>query len=383
MKYNNNMKKCMNLCGRVLCAFLLCLGVIVNSCDDGGGTDLDVFSNSNLSRYGTANCYIVSKSGDYKFRTVKGNTSVSVGTIESVEVLWESFGTDVTPNIGDLVKDVQYADGYIVFQTPDVLKEGNAVIAAKDTDGVILWSWHLWFTDEPRGQFYYNNAGIMMDRNLGATSATPGDVGAMGLLYQWGRKDPFIGSSSIIDSTFAKSTVIWPEAVQSNSNNGTIEYSIAHPTTFIAGDDIRGDWCYMGSQFVDDSRWTELDQVKSVYDPCPPGWRVPDGDKNSVWGKAVASSLDYSEESLYDNINEGINFSGVFGPDKTIWYPSASCRNPIDGSLLYVGCGNLWSAYSFPLSIGAFSIGYNRMNLVDLSDYTPWAYGLSVRCVRE
>ena len=29
--------------------------------------------------------------------------------------------------------------------------------------------------------------------NLSATSATPGDVGALRLLHQWGRKDPFMG----------------------------------------------------------------------------------------------------------------------------------------------------------------------------------------------
>ena len=85
--------------------------------------------------------------------------------------------------------------GEIHFTTGDM--EGNALIALCNADGDILWSWHIWFTDDPRGQEYYNNAGTMMDRNLGATSATPGDVGALGLLYQWGRKDPFLGSSSI------------------------------------------------------------------------------------------------------------------------------------------------------------------------------------------
>ena len=45
-----------------------------------------------------------------------------------------------------------------------------------------------------------------MDRNLGATSAALGDVGALGLLYQWGRKDPFLGSLSITESEVAAST---------------------------------------------------------------------------------------------------------------------------------------------------------------------------------
>lgn len=88
-------------------------------------------------------------------------------------------------------------------------------------------------TDKPEEQVYYNKAGTMMDRNLGATSAIPGDVGALGLLYQWGRKDPFLGSSSIRRNKEALSTISWPLPVVSTSNTGTIEYSITHPTTYI------------------------------------------------------------------------------------------------------------------------------------------------------
>lgn len=43
-----------------------------------------------------------------------------------------------------------------------------------------------------------------MDRNLGAVSATPGDAGAIGLLYQWGRKDPFVTTSEIGKNTEAE-----------------------------------------------------------------------------------------------------------------------------------------------------------------------------------
>ena len=79
----------------------------------------------------------------------------------------------------DLISGCCYEDGYIAFKTADTFKEGNAVIAAKDADGKILWSWHIWLTDQPEEHVYNNNAGTMMDRNLGATSATPGDVPAV------------------------------------------------------------------------------------------------------------------------------------------------------------------------------------------------------------
>ena len=194
--------------------------------------DLLIASAKDLSTDGNANCYIVSQPGKYKFKTVKGNSISSVGEVKSTSVLWESFGTSTTPSKGELIKRVQYEDGYILFQTPSILKKGNAVIAAKDSDGEILWSWHIWLTDMPEEQVYFNDAGTMMDRNLGATSAIPGDVGAIGLLYQWGRKDPFLGSSSSDVAVQAKSTISWPVAVECRPHTGTISYSIAHPTTF-------------------------------------------------------------------------------------------------------------------------------------------------------
>ena len=270
----------------------------------------------------TANCYIVSEAGAYKFQTVKGNSNESVGSVVKAEVLWESFGTDEIPSVGDLVRNASYNDGYITFQTASTFREGNAVIAAKDAFGKILWSWHIWLTDQPQGQVYYNNAGTMMDRNLGATSATPGDVCAFGLLYQWGRKDPFLGASSISkdEDIAAKSTITWPSTVSSDSRNGTIEYATAHPTTLITyhGSDYEySDWHYI----ADNTRWTTSDKTKSIYDPCPAGWRVPDGGDNGVWSKALGSSADFDDLSLYDSSNNGINFSGKFGAASTIWYP--------------------------------------------------------------
>ena len=335
----------------------------------------------NLSATSTANCYIVPESGAYKFKSVKGNSATSVGSVSSVAVLWESFGTWTAPRVGDLIKSVSYKDGYIVFQTADTFKEGNAVIAAKDADGNILWSWHIWFTDQPHGHEYYNNAGTMMDRNLGATSATPGDVGALGLLYQWGRKDPFLGSSSISSSTVAKSTITWPSAVSSDSSTGTIAYATANPTAFITYNDSNDDWYYTGSESTDNTRWTTSDKTKSIYDPCPSGWRVPDGGDNGVWSKALDSSSYFNY--TYSSSNEGINFSGKFGSDQAIWYPASGYRSRIDGGLYGVGYyGTCWSAS--PYNGGAFNLDFDFDGYVYPSnDILGRSFGFSVRCLQE
>ena len=344
--------------------------------------DLNVADATDLSSSGSANCYIVSNAGLYKFKTIKGNSSESVGNVASASILWETFGTSITPDLFDLIKGVDYENGYIAFQTADTFKEGNAVIAAKDDDGNILWSWHIWLTDQPQGQVYYNDAGTMMDRNLGATSATSGDVGALGLLYQWGRKDPFLGSSSISDKVVAKSTITWPSAVSSDSSNGTIAYATANPTTFIKRNNDNYDWYYTGSSSTDNTRWTTSESNKSIYDPCPAGWRVPDGGSNGVWSKAKGSSYSYSFTHTYNSSNEGMNFSGNFGSASTVWYPASGSRTDYDGSLIDVGGSGLyWSAS--PRDSDAYSLLFRKLGDVYPSDYRDRARGLSVRCLQE
>ena len=330
-----------------------------------------------LSSNGTANSYIVSESGSYSFSPTKGNSSESVDAISSVDVLWETFGTSETPSVGSLISSVSYESGKISFSTPQSYREGNAVIAAKDASGTILWSWHIWLTDEPEGQVYYNNAGTMMDRNLGATSATPGDVGALGLLYQWGRKDPFLGSSSISSNTVAKSTLTWPSGVSSSSSIGTVDYVTSHPTTYVFGvSSTYYDWHYSSR---DNNLWQSS---KTIYDPCPQGWRVPDGGSNGVWSTALGSSSYFQDDSLYDSTDEGMNFSGKFGSASTIWYPISGCSSSDDGSLYYVGyAGYYWSAS--PNLYHAYYLRFFYNGDVYPSSENRRASGYSVRCLQE
>ena len=349
----------------------------------GGGPKYDNdFSTSvaiSLSDSGTANSYIVSNAGTYSISAVKGNSSESVGSVASAEVLWESFGTDEIPSKGSLIIGAKYENGRLYFKTSDSYREGNAVIAAKDASGIILWSWHIWFTDQPEEQVYNNNAGTMMDRNLGATSATPGDVGALGLLYQWGRKDPFLGSSSISSDTDAKSTLTWPSAVSSNSSNGTIEYATSHPTTFIIYNNSNYDWYYTGSSSTDNTRWQS---EKTIYDPCPVGWRVPDGGSEGIWSTALGSSSSYND--TFDGSNKGINFSGKFGSASTIWYPASGFRLSNVGELYGVGnYGYYWSVTPNNKYASSLYFISSYGNVIPSDDYCTRAGGFGVRCVQE
>ena len=338
----------------------------------------------------SANCYIVSRRGIYKFPALKGNSSLHVSAVKSVEVLWESFGTSEKPAVGDLISKVSYFDGEIVFSTQSEFNEGNALIAAKDADGNILWSWHIWLTDQPQGQVYYNNAGTMMDRNLGATSATPGDICTHGLLYQWGRKDPFLsGSSAEYGSDIAEASVEWPTPVMSAPYEGTIEYAIAHPMTFIGRSGINNDWLYYDDDFTD-TRWTTSELDKSIYDPCPSGWRVPDGGSNGIWAKAMGSGGSYRYTGDV-SVNKGINFSKILGNDTTIWYPLAGIRIGYSGEyawnmadlFLPGSYGHCWSASTSTEYLDwAISLDIYKSE-VDPTEDAFKCHGYSIRCVKE
>jgi uncharacterized protein (TIGR02145 family) len=320
-----------------------------------------------------ANCYIVSKEGTYSFKTLRGNLDESVGEVVSVEVLWESFGTDVEPAVGDLIKSVSYKDGEIVFEATD--KKGNAVIAAKDPKDIILWSWHIWLTDTPQEVVYNNEAGTMMDRNLGATSVTPGDICAFGLFYQWGRKDPFLGSSSVTDLVYAVSTIDWPATVASDPFHGTIEFAVANPTTYITCNGGNYDWYYTRDGSVDNARWVESGRTKSVYDPCPAGWRIPDGGENSVWAKAGW------DNTPYDKTNMGMSFAT--SSPSTTWYPSAGCLVYALGDLNSVGSGGFYASASPSTEHYAYNLFFSEHGTVTAKSSNVRANAMSVRCIKE
>ena len=316
-----------------------------NEGDDGSGEggaedDEDTKVYTDLSAAGTANCYLIQGAGDYKFKSVIGNTDATVGNVKSVEVLWESFGTDEMPNVGDLIASVSYKNGYIRFSTPENFRDGNAVIAAKNSKGTILWSWHIWCAKEGwKEQVYYNDAGTMMDRNLGATATDPTTVGSLGLMYQWGRKDPFLGTG--------QSTGNW-----SADYADDFSWRDSYPMSFDKSKRYENTW----------------DSEKTIWDPCPYGWRVPDGSETGVWAKACVSSD-------WQNLSQQ-NFSGIFGSDDTIWYPLAGYVTS-DYSLREVmGSGHYWSCSDY-------NTAYRSSLIINSNSLVTYGNGASVRCCKE
>ena len=223
----------------------------------------------------TANCYVVPAAGSYRFRAVKGNSATSVGSVASVSVLWETDNTYTPVSVGDIIESVNYYPSFnsVVFSTPVVFKEGNALIAVKDSEDNILWSWHIWCTDTPEdvALSYGGQNTTFMDRNLGALSATKGDgLITHGLYYFWGRKDPFyLSNANFSRSEFLRvqGTITLPTASYADAAKGTVEYITAHPTEIVsAGDSYSKPW------FAETPATAWWSNTKTIYDPCPPGY---------------------------------------------------------------------------------------------------------------
>ena len=303
----------------------------------------------------TANCWIISEGGaTYSFPTVKGNSSESVGAVASAKVVWESYGTTETINVGDLVSEAVYEDGKIKVTTTG--RNGNAVVAACDASGKILWSWHLWITDDTiQEHTYANGAGVAMDRNLGALSATPGDVGALGLLYQWGRKDPFLASASISANT---EPAVAGTAISNNTCN-TLELTIANPT-------------YIDEYYAADDSWGD---TKTIYDPCPVGWKVPG---KNFWTNAGFEET--YENEYWNSTNKGMLLpASISGAES--WYPAAGYRVYNHSMCVSGDFGHFWSS-SFDDSDYAYYMYFNSSGIYPKFSDCKY-YGYSIRAVRE
>ena len=230
---------------------------------------------TDLSATTTANTYIISAAGKYKFNaTVKGNggldpltgtiaTPIDPASIAGVKVLWElgdTYGRAI--KYEDSAYDISYSDGYVYFSTPNSFTTGVACVAIYDSSDNILWSWDIWSTPEPGTATY--NGNTFMDRNLCAVDLNYN----RGFLYQWGRKDAFSAATgSYASFTFVPALFTAFNTVRGIQN---IDYCIKHPTTHVNNGDENS---WMSREEYEKLPWR--DDIKTIYDPCPAGWRVP------------------------------------------------------------------------------------------------------------
>lgn len=374
--------------------------------------EVDLTDATLLSEDETANCYIVKPGTKAAFSVaVKGNSEVSVGDVAGVSLVWQ--------DAKGLVKKLQYADSEKMAVVEISDNSGNALVAALDAAGNILWSWHLWVTDyDPEVSAYTTTANAsgttwtFMDRNLGAMSATPTDGFAThGLIYQWGRKDPFPApvcetqldeQYNYIDGMDGEATLYNIEGKELTKIkdmadiHGSLEKSIANPMTFyymtynftgekneygeeiVLNDPLTGDW----TDTSDDDFWGGVSGKKSMYDPCPPGWKVPTCDAD---GNTPYDWLKYADMT-WDGENHGASQNGQWLPAcGTRAYASGGCdwqsANPYGGMWLGTKGKNSDNLDEYPDLYGQYMMIVNKKRTFKVNK-DKRSQGMSVRAVR-
>ena len=333
----------------------------------------DPFSSDilDLDTDGNANCYIVTQPGSYKFKAVFGNNSNQYVTdIAETSVLWETWNDtrEVTP--GSVVTSVSYAEDYIILHTPDPLQPGNAVVAAKAENGDVLWSWHIWVPASAIETGSYGGVlgNEMMDRNLGALVAAKAEAAVIdplsyGFVYQWGRKDPFTGAAVAKSNTLATIAGAPDEVAPGQIS---LAQGIANPR--LLGHINNGDWLLT----ADNTLWS--DDEKTIYDPCPPGYRVPAGSASYLLFNNPSSQEGWEANTTYGWI--------TIGSPKAV-FPIAGYRDDYTvGEIAKVGVRAMyWSSH-----------GINEATASGANLRTDGAYNFSgqnksrlgsVRCVTE
>ncbi len=230
--------------------------------------------------------------------------------------------------------NVQYQHGYIRFQMRNATP-GNAVIAATDDVGNVRWSWHVWITDEPQNVTL--NGVEYMDRNLGATwkysSSVPGTaadkLASYGLYYQWGRKDPIPTPLAWDQNESTDIKPVYDEYGAEVPDLGSYVFdqctsltdAIEHPMHYALcpySPYYQHNWLEVPIDFL----WGKADGSgviqKSIYDPCPFGYRIVHEELQSLLENS-STTVDASNEAGLVVTNGDklyLPYAGFFGPDR-------------------------------------------------------------------
>jgi hypothetical protein len=382
-------------------------------------------ANSTSGSMVESNCYMVQPGGTVYIpvsrvtagqKVATANSSYTLPTDWTTGLLWtnNSNGLNSSGAIAGIVGHV--GAGYITVTAGSA--EGNSVVYIKNASGEILWSWHIWTTDQPATEMV--NGYVWMDRNLGATAVATNTADVTfatcgGLFYQWGRKDPFPGSDgyttgtatsmSIFNTSGQINSITYPsefttQPTATGTTNDVVKYfdagtspisytyqcaySIKYPLLFLANwagctADSAANYTTRGGM----SSWGgEFGESKSIFDPCPAGWRVPSGRKTSStfvspWSTWTTAQIFTASAYVALLWNATLN---------TYYYPAAGQRDAGSGALIYVGRnGRYWSgSASSMLPPNDYGILLNLYsNVVNPTVNGNRAIGFSVRCVQE
>ena len=349
--------------------------------------------------------------------------------VDGAEVVWADAANLVHLSSTPISHDAS-GNAFLDFEvTAADIQSGNAVVAVKK-GGTTVWSWHLWFAPKDAlnkipvtnhqgvvynftkealgwkptqwsGSTYTSartvkvkveqtvaNNGTKQEAVINITQ-NPGSVkkGAT-TLYQFGRKDAFPG--------VATSDLKAGGITENAGNNMSITNNIQNPDKFyIYGSSVWTNYGYYNLWSADNTVTGGYNQgndnpvVKTVYDPCPVGFKMPANNAFTGFTTTGLNSTSQSELNV-DGTDDWQQWTNNFGHNfwtnssktATINFPASGFRLNNDGSLVNVGYnGFCWSAVPYDTVNGCyliFSSGY----VYPLGNGTR-TYGFAVRAVAE
>lgn len=312
----------------------------------------DLSTNGGTEPMSTSNCYIVNAPGTYSLPLVYGNaikngannssayTTEIAGLSENFVNHRNAYITDpyiynnsncepdnatlVWQDAKNLVNGIRLDDAKqnLIFTIDqETIKEGNAVIALKNSSNEVMWSWHIWVTDMKAGTGFTTvpdgeNQYQVLNRNVGEcympveiyygrkalllvnqtktnstqiieiTTSEQRTEWASSPVYQWGYKNPVIGWSGKIGESTNKT---WYDAEGNErtdlvmGSSRSIPNMIKNPGTFFGSYSNmshtkcnlwNNDLIYDSAESASGSYEISGRHKKTIYDPCPRGCAV-------------------------------------------------------------------------------------------------------------
>ena len=421
----------------------------------------DVAGNPSLQN--TANCYVVNAPGWYKLPLVYGN-GIKNGTEN--EEAWtpgnannkfkDYLDNDIqspdapyiyktyTPSSATLVwqdanglidqSTVQLCDNdtYLKFQIPSgtTFQQGNAIVAVRDGDQNIMWSWHIWVTDVDifatvPVMTYQKQTYNHMPVNLGWCSLGSGlthypgrtvyvriqqeggkeAVLAIGQLdsdalisergycpfYQSMRKDPMgpgTGTSNENRQLYGPHQFNYNSGVTSQQSIG---YAIRNPYTYIDARQntwvnvVRYDLWNAGAT-GNATAYTTI--KKTIYDPSPVGFHIPEpsaytGFTTNGIGRVNNAA---TQNSQYEKYSYGYYYYTDLNKRRTIHFPTTGVHDSWSVSGVNLTNWNtqtefwtggafngstvyLWSTSSYSLTYEQYNCGSRGECVRPIADY--------------
>ncbi len=349
----------------------------------------------NLSANGTANSYIVSAAGNYYFNcTVAGNGQVvNLGGLGAA-YQYPASGTSALPagggvrtllNQNNCVTDVYFADGFIHFTATGA--KGNAKLQLRDTNDDGAWVWLIWCTDQP-SEITLTDASSwgytykILDRNIGAITAGVDEdnpENMFGLYYQFGNPHPYTSSQMINNAdsggyrmrdaiAYNDKPFYGPDYYWFNpySGGGNQAYAPLWGGGSVGGGDIN------------DHRGPN--SIKTLYDPCPAGYKVTPSDFSISASDAGANIWGW-----YKQGTDGVVFFPYNGECLTGW--GLKCA-PYDAVNDVAAWTSLWTSSlnnrNMALRYYIYAKDVNRAGGGKIeSEGRVLSYGCGIRCVSE